>query len=57
MAPKNLTNLHLPGLGDLLVFELIHEEVRGLARRINDERIAVEAFQHDRILRTQIVCW
>ncbi len=30
------------GAGDLLVFKLVHDELRGLTRRVNDQRIPAE---------------
>jgi len=46
-----------PCLGDLLVLVLVHDELGGLARRVNDERIAVEAVQHNGILSAQVISW
>ncbi len=42
-------------LADLLVAVLVHDEVGRLTRRVNDERVAVEALQHDGVLRAQVV--
>lgn len=46
---------HLPSLGDLFVFVIIQNEFCRLSRRINDQRISVEATQHDRILSAEVV--
>ena len=45
-----------PGLGDLAVAVLVHDEGGGLAGGVDDERVAVEALQHDGVLHTQVVC-
>ena len=44
-----------PSLGDLAVLVLVHDEVCGLTRRVDDERVAVEPLQHDGVLDTQVV--
>ena len=38
------------GLGDLALPVHVHDELGGLARRVDDQRVAVEALQHDRVL-------
>lgn len=45
----------LPSLGDLFVLVLIHDELGGLPRWVNDERVAVEPLDHDGILCAQVV--
>ena len=45
----------LPGFGDLLVLVLVHDEVGGLTRRVNNQWVPVEPVEHDGVLRTQVV--
>lgn len=45
----------LPCFGDLLVLVLVEDELCGLTRGVNDERVTVEPFQHDGVLCTQVV--
>ena len=44
-----------PGLGDLAVSVLIHDELGGLTTRVDDEGVAVEALDHDGVLDAQVV--
>ncbi len=43
------------GLGYLAVFVRVHDELGGLARRVDHQRVAVEPLQHDRVLDAQVV--
>ena len=47
----------IPSLGYLLIFVLVHDECRGLAGGVNNERVAVESLDHDSILCAEVVRW
>lgn len=47
----------LPCFVDLSPFVLIQQELCGLSRWVDDQRVTIEPLQHDSILCTQIVCW
>ena len=47
--------MHSPSLCDLLSPVLIHDELSGLSRWVNDEGVAVESLDHDGILNTEVI--
>ena len=44
-----------PGLGDLAVAVLVHDEFSGLAGGVDNKRVAVEPLQHDGVLCAQLI--
>lgn len=46
-----------PGLFNALLLVLVHEELCGLSRRVNDQGVPVEPLQHDGVLSTQVISW
>ena len=42
-------------LGDLPSPVLVHDELSGLSRRVNNERVAVEPPDHDGILDAEVI--
>ena len=49
--------LFLPGLGDLSVPVLVHDELGGLTRWVDDQGVAVEALDHDGVLSAKVISW
>ena len=50
-----IMNCDSPSLSDLPSPVLIHDELSGLSRWVNDEGIAVEPLDHDGILNTEVI--
>ena len=48
-------NYYSPSLSDLPSPVFVHDELGGLSRRVNDERVAVKPPDHDGILNAEVI--